>query len=437
MAIILMIILMLLFIFSYKKSKKVICAPEVLFTFPFMVMSVVGAINYKEWALQNFKIITFMIIFLGVTFFILGSLSQSKTYVKREKNCEYKAPDINNNITIWHLLLSLVVELLAFILYAFFLVRWGMSNGVLGLSESINVAMMNGKFALGSTFNLPFVVNSMVICSRALGYTYSTVLAKNIIYKRKGHNILLAFNTFVPILISLLGGSRGTALEPIVGFGTAFLFYYYKKGNWRKKLKPKYVLIGSIALCALLLGFFSIKEVLGRASADWADFTGELFRYIGAQEKNLDALFETDVTHTKIFAYSTLESFYNIFNVYLGFRIKDDIVMLPFVVINGYNFGNVYTCFYNYYLDFGIIGVVVFSFVSGWVSKYVFRKAIYASSKQVDTWLIIYVYIASCLVFCFFGSRFYTNLLSASFIRFLVWMLFVEYFLTKVSFKRK
>ena len=97
----------------------------------------------------------------------------------------------------------------------------------------------------------------------------------------------------------------------------------------------------------------------------------------GAQEKNLDYYLSRELEHSTVFGYATLTSFYNIFNTYLGLHIKDTIETLSFVVIKGVNLGNVYTCFYNYYIDFGIFGVFIFSFVSGWCSQYLYGKAKY------------------------------------------------------------
>lgn len=132
---------------------------------------------------------------------------------------------------------------------------------LIGLSASVNLAMMNGKFGMGETFNLPFMISSLVIGSRALCYIYSTILAKNIVYRRKGYNVLLAINIIIPIFINLLGGSRGSALEPIVAFGVSILFYYYKSYDWNRKLKTKYVLIGIFHICYYcVLDVFRIKE---------------------------------------------------------------------------------------------------------------------------------------------------------------------------------
>ena len=69
--------------------------------------------------------------------------------------------------------------------YSYLLTKWGLGHGAIGLSASVNLAMMNGKFGMGETFNLPFMISSLVIGSRALCYIYSTILAKNIVYRRK------------------------------------------------------------------------------------------------------------------------------------------------------------------------------------------------------------------------------------------------------------
>jgi oligosaccharide repeat unit polymerase len=293
--------------------------------------------------------------------------------------------------------------------------------------------MIRGKFSSGSSLNLPFYVNSIIICSMAFGYTYCTILAKNIVYKRKGYNKLLAINVIIPIFITILSGSRGSSLEVIVVFAVSILFYYYKKYNWKKTLDFKYFILCVLLLLLIMYAFFAIKGVMGRGAFDPSKYYDEFCIYLGSQVKNLDIYLNKDMYHTNVFAYSTLRDFYNIFNSYLGFNIKDSVKLLPFQIINGKELGNVYTCFYNYFMDFGYLGVVFFSSISGCVSEYVYKKAKISSNKSIDIWLIIYAYIAASLVFCFFGSRFYSNLMSAGFIRLLIWSFLIKIYLTRVK----
>ncbi len=428
-------LLCILTIISYKFSKREICNPAVLFISPFFLMSIIGIINKEKWELNDMKLLTTMVLVLGTLAFLLGCIFQSKIKISHGKANEVEL-DVNKNISRTYLLASLVIELVALGSYSYLLTKWGLGHGAIGLSASVNLAMMNGKFGMGETFNLPFMISSLVIGSRALCYIYSTILAKNIVYRRKGYNVLLAINIIIPIFINLLGGSRGSALEPIVAFGVSILFYYYKSYDWNRKLKTKYVLIGIGAVLLLIYIFFSIKGILGRNEMDWSNFYDDFYRYFGAQEKNLDYYLSRELEHSTVFGYATLTSFYNIFNTYLGLHIKDTIETLSFVVIKGVNLGNVYTCFYNYYIDFGIFGVFIFSFVSGWCSQYLYRKAKYSSNKIIDSWLVIYSYAASCLVFCFFGNRFYNNLLGASFFRMILWIYIIKIFLLKTNLKR-
>lgn len=432
MTYVLLVILSIMLLVSYITSHKELCGPTVVFILPFWIMSIIGCLNYTNWELNDFHFNTVLVISLGIVSFLLGSLFVQKIKLRGNKSNSYEIPDINSNITRFHLVLSLLIGIVSFLLHAYFLLRWGLSQGVFSLSEAINISMIRGKFGTGRGFDLPYIVNSLCICSKAFGYIYSAILAKNIVYKRKGNNILLALNIIVPIGITVLGGSRGSSLEFIVAFSVAVLFYFFKSNGWKNRIRIKHVSYILIVSIFVLYVFFAIKTIMGRGEVDFTNIYDEFCIYIGAQEKNLDLYLNNNPVHTNIFACATMQEFYNIFNNYLGFNIYDTIEILPFNFINGKDLGNVYTCFYNYFVDFGYLGVVIFSSVSGGISQYVYRKAKYASDKAIDFSLIIYSYIASTLFFCFFGSRFFSNVFSAGFIRLVIWVYFDILFLTKV-----
>jgi hypothetical protein len=98
-----------------------------------------------------------------------------------------------------------------------------------------------------------------------------------------------------------------------------------------------------------------------------------------------------------------------------------------FVTANGHEMGNVFTCFFSFYVDFGIIGVGILSFFMGWVSMKVFDK-IKTRWAVVDFAFVIYLYIAVNLLFSFFGPRFFQNVVQIKSLLKFIWLYFIFWF---------
>lgn len=435
MIFLLAIILLLILLIVYKYSKKELSAPSVIFIAPFFLMVLVACFNYAKWQLEDFHFITFVVVVIGVLFFFFGVVTQSKFIIKKGKKPDKLPIDINDCITKWHMIISLAIVLSSTLLYAYYLYSWGIVNGLSSFSQSIDVSMQNSKFSTGgASLDLPFFLNSLLICSKAIAYIYCTILAKNFIYKRKGKNVLLLLNIIIVAFSTLFGGSRGALIEYVVAFFAALLFYNYRK-NGVKSINPKFIFGGAIAAVITVYFFFTIKGFIGREELEWGNIVDEICAYFGAQVENLDnVLGKGNIQHTKYFGYATLSSFYSIFNNYLGMNIRET-VALPYHFVNGISLGNVLTCFYNYYVDFGVFGVAFYSYFSGIISQYFFRKAKGAYDQSIDVWLVIYIYLASHLFLCFFGNRFYTNLISAEAIRLYIWININVWFLRKFKFR--
>lgn len=420
----LFILLLLISVLTFYLFKKEICSPAFIFCIPFLLMTFIAILNIKNWQLESFHANTLIIIITGIVSFVISAKFVSIIKLKSIKTNQSEKKELKK----YKLCISIFIQVISLLLYVYYLKKWGLSQGVNSLTESIALTMERGKFGIGETLDLPYIVNSLIICSKAFGYIYVAIMAKKIANKDKSGYILLIVNTVISLLIHLLSGSRGTSLELIVAFAICFLFYYYKR-NKSKKIKFKYIFSGIVSMICFLFLFFYIKEFQGRGTFDWNNTFSEFSIYIGAQIKNLDIYLNEATVHTKVFAFGTLSNFYSIFNSYLGANIKDSVDMLPFIVINGQSLGNVYTCFYNYYMDFGIFGVILFSSISGLISEYIYRKA---KNSNNTILLVIYSYIGACLIFCFFGNRFFDNLLSAGFIRFLIWIFIDMVFIDKI-----
>lgn len=421
----------IIFIFTIFQNKNKIIAPSFLFVFPFFVAIIIALFNYKNFYLDSFNALTVLVVSLGLIFFVLGTFcgnvfNHKKQNLKLNKNIV--------NITKSKLIFTFTLEIFGSLMYLFAMIKWGQDRG-LSLSEAIYQSMYNSKFNTGnSSLDLPFYLNSLLIFGKAVCYTCMVFISQNIVYKNNKNSFLILLNIAVPFFTTFLSGSRGDAMNMFISFIIILCFTYYCKFNWKKNLSFKITFFMIISTVIIGVLFFSLKGLIGREETYGEFLNNEFSTYFGAQIKNLDYYLTNEAFHSNYFGYSTLNGIYDFFSSFLKIKIKDNIPSLQFVFINGQSFGNVYTCFYNYYIDDGLLGVISYSFISGLIAQICFNMAKKNDNKKINEWLILYSLIGCNLIFCFFGSRFYSNIISIGFIRQIIWIYFTKWFFTKFSF---
>lgn len=431
MFIILFLFLITCGVIVWIKFKKEIINPSVLFVSPFVLMAVIALCKYNEWELSTFSYITLFVIVVGILAFILGVLFGDRIKVYNYSN-DIKEKD---GISREKLLITLFVECVGSIFFLFSMIRWGSARG-LGLSEAIFSSMFAGKFSTGEeSIDLPFIINSMLICGRACSLLYMPSLAKNIICRRKNHNFLLAMNILIPIITSLLTGSRGNMVTYFLCFAIMILFEYQIKRKKSKRTPWPLILLIALVSVVLVILFFVGQGLIGRQEYQSGELWNYISVYMGAQIKNLDHYITEYSYHTNYFGYSTLSGIYDGLSRYLGLYFYDGTPDLPFIFINGQSLGNVYTCFYDYYVDGGFLLILVFSLLSGFVSQVVFKKAKTSNKSKISIWKSVYGYLGANLLLSFFANRFYSNVFSVSFARMLVWMIVINWFLKHFEFR--
>lgn len=428
----LFIFLILVVVFLLKENIRQLITPSILFIFPFFLATFFAAINFDNWGLESLSFQTALLFITGILSFLIG-IGLIKRLRFSAKNKFFLNDE--SNLSCSKLFVSLFIEMIGSFIYLFLLIRWGSSRGY-NLSEAINSSMMAGKFNTGEEMlDLPFLVNSLLLCGEAFCLVYMPFFAKCILLHKRKFRFLLFLNVITPIMTTFLSGSRGIGLQFIVAFGIVFIFEYYSLNNWKKKLPAKVVFGFSFFIVLFSFLFFQLQGLIGRSQNDNENIWDSLFRYCGAQIKNFDFYFNNFSYHSSHFAISTFSGIYAVFKDYLGVKIVDEAVSLPFIIYNGYNLGNVYTCFYNYYIDCGVFGVFFFSVLSGFIGQFLFKKSKIVSRYHVHSlWESIYAYSGACLFFCFFGNRFFANLFSASFFRILIWMIIVNSYLKYFCF---
>ena len=150
--------------------------------------------------------------------------------------------------------------------------------------------------------------------------------------------------------------------------------------------------------------------------------------YLGAEVKNLDLFLQekNNIEKNTIWGSQTFIAIIATWGKKIGFNGYHEYKLdLPFRSVNGVGLGNVYTTFYPYIYDFGYIGCIVLVAIMAILSQvcYEIIKKI-RGKKNVQICVLIYGVIYSCLLLSFFSNKFFENIFSMNFIKYIViWFL--------------
>lgn len=436
---IVIIISIIMFIPFYCILGKEWYGPYGLFYIPFLICYIIAGLNSNKW---NFELgmKTSGILILGELAFLLGCLVAKKIVcVKRhEKNQRvlFSLGGGSNRVNNRKLAFLVLLETVFFAIYLVMVYLWGVRHGC-SVIEAINHIMLNGKFdGDGDPLGLPFWLQLLLQMNYIAGYFFAYLIARKILLKEHISTVLLIIGYVVSILTNFLGGSRGPILEILASLLISFGIVYFFKTD-RKIFSMSKIIKVAIIIVIVGITFFAVLPLMGRNQTA-VDENDVFTQYIGSQIYNLNYYVENIDKRSTFFCAETLKSLYNDIESILGIQLgyKNGMVGNFFVFTNkGHNLGNVFTTYYNFYIDFGIIGVFIFTFFIGWISEKYFMSIKYNQS-MVNYKLVIYIYMGASIAFSFFASRFFQNVIQLKMILKVLWIMIMYLYLVEDSYIR-
>lgn len=279
-----------------------------------------------------------------------------------------------NSVSIKHeVLLTFSIFIMAFTnVYLLFLIK---NVGYMEIRDNLNSLPI---FAKLGTYATPLAFS--ILC-------YESFIDKTKKQKRRYYIafILLIINIFV-------SASKG-------GFFQIFIcLLFILKEN--KKLNFKVLLFLCIGLIILVLSLQIFRS--GNESKTDNFLSRFLYIYILSPLPALDLVFTNELNlKTDFFGGTSLTFFYRLFSK-LGFTQMHEIdkaarwCSVPYAT-------NVYTIIGNYYVDFGIFGIIFFAIFYGFVFGSLYQKLRHKNDMFSKCFYSIWLY---CLVFQFFGDWF-------------------------------
>ncbi|WP_276858473.1 O-antigen polymerase [Bacteroides fluxus] len=109
-------------------------------------------------------------------------------------------------------------------------------------------------------------------------------------------------------------------------------------------------------------------------------------------------------------------------------NISANATILDYTTVGPDSITNVYTLLFPYFMDYGYVGIIVFSIVNGLLCGYFFKK-----SKNSEPALVLYSMLAFTIVFGFFGEILFANL--STFLQYAIYA-YIPYYLKFKGVKR-
>ena len=357
--------LVILIIINYIITNGDIVSPQNIVTLGFLGASLFCTylIDYYEVQL-SWK--TFLIIFLGLTFFSIGSTlvvlkSKKAFYMKEyyENFIEYRPTTISNVILITFCAITTV-------LFVFNVIK--VAGGFNALEEVTYVYRAKGYD--GSNLQ-PFYVNQMIKLFKAIAYVYLFYFINNIVYTKKiKKNILLLFPTIFLIVVSIFGASR-TELITILCYVMVLVFFFNgRKKKYSRKASIRFAKYAVVAVSAFLILFSSMRTMVGRKST--SDPMTYIASYVGGSIELLDIYIQDEGLESKAEMFGE-ETFYAL-RSNLGISSKETGHQEFRRAKSGILVGNVYTSLRKYLHDFGVFGVVFIQTILGFFYTYWYKK---------------------------------------------------------------
>lgn len=455
-SILLLIILISLLIFNYLWFRKIF-HPAIIFIFFFTLSVLNGVMNTNGWD-YYLNWITVGVIGGGAFIFTLCSvgvdailqLVRTRTYVipfcveQLSVHQERKRAQAIH-IPLWVYLTSLIFLLLTAVLMFKRVENIVYATGYQGnplhaLTEYTRLT----KFEQVDT-SVRGILGQMFVASQAMSYAWGYIMLRNFFSKERKKDWLALINFLVALVIPLTSGARAGLV--IVVFATiiyALIFFSQEELAFRKKYRRKTaIVVSAIALSGVIL-FRPLVTLMGRDTGTMSTFDYISF-YLGAPVKNLDmylcdTLPTPIVTHSQYWGQQTFAILYESIAHWTGNEaVKYWNDWQPFQEYNGHGLGNVYTTYYPYIFDWGILGafiaIAVTAILCQWLYSHVVNYSLLPyNTLQLST--IMYGFVAYGLMMSFYLNFLVTNVVSSAFIRiFAVWV-FISvalYFLNKVQ----
>ena len=408
------IILSLNLLWAYKSFKNIL-SPPVLVGAGMLIASLVATSYYEAWEMYKICFETVVYIGGGTLFFTLSCLPFLR---KHHFSNGYSNLFDQNKLDITRIkcILLFLNILGAFTCYIKFIVYGAYFGTMLGFSELMSAVRMD-TWTGESEFGFPIYVRLMAKILLIFSYMVSFIFSVHFFSSKKDKMVmLLCINVLVLCALDgvISGGAKGEAMERLFAYITIFVFvFFYKRNSYG--INIRLFILFALAFLLFYNVFSVFNESIGRErNTDVHNKSSIWSIYIGAQIKNFDIYIKGQDGNddTNYYGGETFKTLYS--------YIDKNYHRNPgrFQVVRTNTLGNVYTQYYAYHKDFGILGIWVVIMLSAILVMFFYNKAcdcLY-NFKMSNLHLYAYSFMTLPLFMSFFSPRLCECVLSVSFV---------------------
>lgn len=422
---VLVLYLMFLLIVAYFAHKKDIMSPSVILIIVYILCISFSLFNWDIWNMDNYSKEATELIVLSVTIFTLVGIimelflySKQKKILSKAKSIDEFASVIKINDTV--LIVNIMICIVTVVWLLIIVLK---TRGSIGLSNSISIE--------NESLSIPFLLNILQRYVYIQGYFFSFVFMNNVInrkYRIKDFWILLFI--FSTCFVSLLMGSRMEVLKIMACILIAGYILWRKKNGWDRNVSAKFIRIGFVSLCILIILFFQMKYFKPGDSSEFSPMY-YISMYIGAPIKLFDLYIKNPIAQSMVWGKETFTTLHSNF-VSLGLESIYFTRHLEFRGIDDLSLGNVYGAPRRFYQDFGVAGLMLLFIILSIIIHKMYFKIKYSMSGKNEFRSLLYCYLFPCIPMIPIDDIFFSQLS----IGFLLNILFL-YLLYLIIIKKK
>lgn len=400
--------------------------PAVIFNLMFVLASLDLFLMSDYWNVVV-RTETIFIITLGIlVFFVFAVIAQKIRIRNKFITCQY---DVKSDISISRFWIYTVIYLTTLVMTVFYRIK------SVGLSYAIGNIMTqySNAVSLDELTNLPVFLKIMGLLCVSMAFVYAYLFV-DYWAKNKKINHKLFFLLVISSIYLLICQKRGTFVMFMI-FLFAQLLLQTKRFR-AKKINRKIYIYVTASATVLLLSFNSIASLMGRTFGEDNPFA-LLSVYLGGPILNLNAVLNNmPEPYTTLPLSETFHGLYTAIYKYTGVKQFNYSTSNFFRSAAGHATGNVYTTFYDFYHDAGIVGVIILTAVMSFVACRIYRKIKTNNYKNILFYSVLYGYIFVLVWRSFFANSFYEWIQFSTLEMLLIWLIASYTLSGKVNLKK-
>lgn len=401
--------LLCLVLLCLKMSNRDYFNITLIFLAGYLLSAICCLYNLNEWAI-NIQFSTIAIVFAGLCSFMLGSFCGKR--IKTKQIFCYKEISIfevikkgGSKCKLW---LAIFFDIFIIVLLYKDIVRIASLNWVSWGNLFYNFRANLGNEELNAGYS--FIVNIGLRITKPLAFIYATIFTGIMLDPDDNTPFTNKLKYCIPIVLYsfqvILQGYRIQFIALIIAIIFNIFFFTQIVHNWKGRINLKIAFQSVVFFALICIGFYYIKFVIGKLQES-NGVIAYVTNYFGGSLQLFDMYLQYPANN----GYETFAAFINSLQKFGFFERINTVVQHEYrSASTGVYIGNVYTGFRNYYNDYGMLGVLFFSTILGYIFS-----IWYQSIKLTRSWntnrmykYILYSSLLYTIVFHFFTDYFFS-----------------------------